>query len=106
MPSSSSTTLSRPPLASVTTEPGWLRVTLTIVVLLLMTAFVFAPLVEVFGQALAQGLGAAIASLNEPDAWSALRLTLIVAVWPRILPDTTETAPNSPMARALQSRTP
>ena len=30
----------------------------------------------------------------------------IVAVWPRILPDTTATAPNSPMARALHSNTP
>ncbi|MFO4987310.1 sulfate ABC transporter permease subunit CysW, partial [Salmonella enterica subsp. enterica serovar 1,4,[5],12:i:-] len=27
----------------------------------------------------AQGVGAAITSLNEPDAWSAIRLTLIVA---------------------------
>ena len=29
-----------------------------------------------------------------------------VLVWPLILPDTTETAPNSPIARALHSSTP
>ena len=79
MSSSSTTTLPLPPRASVTTEPQWLRITLTLVVLLLLAALVLAPLAEVFGQALAQGVGAAITSLNEPDAWSAIRLTLIVA---------------------------
>lgn len=79
MPSSSPTTLPSPAHVGVTTEPGWLRVTLTIVVLLLLAALVLAPLAEVFGQALAQGVGAAIISLNEPDAWSAIRLTLVVA---------------------------
>ncbi len=40
---------------------------------------VFAPLVAVFVEALAQGVGAALASLGNRDAQSAIRLTLTIA---------------------------
>jgi len=40
---------------------------------------VFAPLIVVFAEAFRQGLTAAIASLGNHDAWSAIKLTLIIA---------------------------
>lgn len=40
---------------------------------------VFGPLLAVFAEALAQGWGAAVASLANPDAASAIKLTLIIA---------------------------
>jgi sulfate transport system permease protein len=45
----------------------------------IMGLLVLAPLVVVFHEALAKGLGAYLAALKEPDARAALRLTLIVA---------------------------
>lgn len=42
-------------------------------------AFLVLPLVSVFVEALRQGLGAYIAALLDDDAWSAIRLTLIVS---------------------------
>ena len=41
---------------------------------------VFGPLLIVFSEALAQGWGAAFAALSNPDAASAIRLTLLIAV--------------------------
>ena len=38
-----------------------------------------APLATVFAEALAQGIGAAVESLSDPQAWSAIWLTLLVA---------------------------
>jgi sulfate/thiosulfate transport system permease protein len=40
---------------------------------------VLLPLGMVFGQALSQGLGRALATFQDPDAWAAIRLTLLVA---------------------------
>ncbi|HEY2068112.1 MAG TPA: sulfate ABC transporter permease subunit CysW [Rhizomicrobium sp.] len=51
-------------------------VTLAIIVIAL---FLLLPLITVFSQALAQGFGAALASLKDPDALSAIQLTLITA---------------------------
>lgn len=63
----------------VTSEPAWLRITLTVGVMLLLALLVLAPLATVFSEALIEGLGTAIASLGSPDLLSAIRLTLIVA---------------------------
>lgn len=41
--------------------------------------FLVLPLVTVFTEALRQGIGAALATLGDPDAQSAIRLTLLVA---------------------------
>ena len=49
------------------------------VVVALLAVILFAPLIAVFAEALAEGVGAAVASLDEPDARSAIRLTLLVA---------------------------
>ncbi|HLZ66584.1 MAG TPA: sulfate ABC transporter permease subunit CysW [Aliidongia sp.] len=46
---------------------------------LLLLVFLVAPLVLVFARALGDGLAAPIAALREPDALSAIRLTLLVA---------------------------
>jgi sulfate transport system permease protein len=42
--------------------------------------FLVLPLAAVFTEALRKGFGAYLDGLREPDAWSAIRLTLIVAV--------------------------
>jgi sulfate/thiosulfate transport system permease protein len=63
----------------VTSEPGWVRWTLIVVVLAVLAIMLFAPLVAVFSEALTGGLVAAVASLGMPDAWAAVRLTLLVA---------------------------
>ncbi len=63
----------------VTDEPVWLRWTLIGVVLALLGVLLFAPLIAVFSEALSRGLGAAIASLDNKDAQSAITLTLVTA---------------------------
>jgi sulfate transport system permease protein len=44
-----------------------------------MALLVAAPLIAVFAEALRQGVTAAVASLGNRDAWSAIKLTLIIA---------------------------
>jgi sulfate/thiosulfate transport system permease protein len=63
----------------VTDEPGWLRWTLTAVVLAILVLLLFAPLATVFAEALREGFAAALAALGSADARSAIRLTLITA---------------------------
>lgn len=62
-----------------TEEPRWLRWTLTVFVLVVLTVLVFAPLATVFVEALREGWNVAWESLREEDARAAIRLTLIVA---------------------------
>ena len=64
---------------AATTEPEWLRVGLIAVVLGMLVVIVFAPVVAVFAQALASGVGEAMASFSNPDVLSSIWLTLIVA---------------------------
>jgi sulfate transport system permease protein len=66
----------RPP---VTTEPPAVRRALTAGVLALLAVLLLAPLLAVFAEALREGWGAALATLSNPDARAAIRLTLIVA---------------------------
>ncbi|NUB42800.1 sulfate ABC transporter permease subunit CysW [Fertoebacter nigrum] len=61
-----------------TNEAPWLRVLLTLGVVGVLALLLFAPLIVVFVDALAQGAGAALASLANPDAESAIWLTLTV----------------------------
>ena len=63
-----------------TTEAPWVRRTLIGVALLFVALFLVMPLAAVFTEALRKGFGAYVDGLREPDAWSAIRLTLIVAV--------------------------
>jgi sulfate/thiosulfate transport system permease protein len=62
-----------------TTEAPWVRWTLTSIALAFLLLFLVLPLASVFTEALRKGLGAYLEALNEPDAWSAIRLTLLTA---------------------------
>ena len=66
------------PRAAIT-EPRATRLLLTGIALGLTAILLLAPLAVVFAEALREGLPAALASLQEPDARAAIRLTLIVA---------------------------
>ncbi len=66
---------------AVTTEPGWVRILLVTLVLAVLALLVVFPLGSVFAEALAEGLPAALASLGDPDAQAAIRLTLLTAAF-------------------------
>ena len=59
------------------TDPAPLRWGLTLVALGFLGLFVALPLAEVFGQAFEKGWQAYLAAISEPDALSAIRLTLL-----------------------------
>jgi sulfate transport system permease protein len=61
------------------TEPGWIRWIIIALAIAFLVVFVVLPLVLVFSQAFSRGIGAYFEALSDPEAWSAIRLTLIVA---------------------------
>ena len=62
-----------------TTEAPWVRWTLTGIALVFMFLFLVLPLAAVFTEALRKGWDAYWEALKEPDAWAAIRLTLLTA---------------------------
>jgi len=64
---------------SGTTEPAWVRWTLIGIALGFIFLFLVLPLAAVFTEALRKGVGAYLEALQEPDAWTAIRLTLLTA---------------------------
>jgi sulfate transport system permease protein len=62
-----------------TLEPNWVRYALTTVALLFLTLFLFVPLIAVFTEALKNGWHTYIEAILDPDAFSAIKLTLIAA---------------------------
>jgi sulfate transport system permease protein len=62
-----------------TTEAPWVRWTLIGLALAWLLLFLLLPLAAVFAEALRKGVGAYLEALKEPDAWAAIRLTLITA---------------------------
>jgi sulfate/thiosulfate transport system permease protein len=62
-----------------TATPLWLRSLLILVALLFLGIFLFVPLAAVFTEAFRKGIAVYFASLVEPDAWSAIKLTILVA---------------------------
>ncbi len=64
---------------AATEEPVWLRRTLIAIALGVLAILVFAPLATVFAEAIQDGIAAAVASLNDRAARSAILLTLSVA---------------------------
>ena len=56
------------------------RLLLIVLALGFLTLFVALPLIVVFVQSLAKGLGAYLAAISNPMAWSAIKLTLLVAL--------------------------
>ena len=72
-------TNARAPRHPSTSEPAWVRRGLIGLALAFMFLFLALPLAAVFTEALRKGLGAYLDALAEPDAWSAIRLTLLTA---------------------------
>ena len=66
-------------ISAGTTEANWVRYTLIGIALVFVVLFLILPLAAVFTEALRKGFGAYFAALQEPDAWSAIELTLIAA---------------------------
>jgi sulfate transport system permease protein len=64
----------------VTSESPIVQALLIAAAVLFLVLILFLPLIAVFAEALRRGLGAYLAALSEPDALSAIRLTLTVAV--------------------------
>ncbi len=69
----------RPVMRVSTQESPWVRRLLIALALGFMFLFLVLPLAAVFAEALRKGWGAYWAALQEPDAWSAVRLTLLTA---------------------------
>jgi len=61
------------------TEPRPIRIVIIAIALIFLTVFVVLPLVVVFAQAFSKGIGAYFSALSDPEALSAIRLTLWVA---------------------------
>jgi sulfate transport system permease protein len=59
------------------TEPRWVRRTLIGVALAFMSLFLFVPLATVFFEAFRKGVGVYVAAITDPDALSAIKLTLV-----------------------------
>ena len=64
---------------SASTEARWLRWSLTGAALTFLLLFLVLPLAVVFTEALRKGLGTFLDALRDPDALSAIRLTLLAA---------------------------
>src|SRR6266550_2654504 len=62
------------------TEPILVRFVIIAMAVIFLTVFVVLPLVVVFAQAFSKGVGAYFTALSDPEALSAIRLTLMVAV--------------------------
>ncbi len=72
-------TNSRITIRQATAEPLWLKVLLTTIALSFLSLFLLLPLVIVFGEAFAKGWQVYIASITEPAAAHAIKLTLLAA---------------------------
>lgn len=61
------------------TEPRWMRALLTAIALTFLVLLVVLPVAIIFFEALRKGFDVYLASVVEPDAWAAVKLTLLVA---------------------------
>lgn len=66
--------------AKGTTDPKWVKWLLITIALLFLGLFLILPLITVFLQAFDKGLDVYMAAITQPEALSAIRLTLLVAV--------------------------
>lgn len=62
------------------TEPKWVQWILTSFVFVVITFFLLLPLFLIFVKAFEKGMGVYFASITEPDALAAMKLTLLVAL--------------------------
>jgi len=65
---------------AATLEPLWVRVLLISIALTFLTLFLFVPLAAVFAEAFKKGWDVYLSAITEPDAISAIKLTLLVSV--------------------------
>jgi sulfate/thiosulfate transport system permease protein len=65
---------------AATVEPFWVRALLIGTALTFLTLFLFVPLIAVFAEALKRGADTYLAAITEPDAVSAIKLTLMTAL--------------------------
>lgn len=70
---------SRAPASRPTSEPVWVQRLLIGLALGFLLLLLVLPLATVFTEALRKGFGLYWAALQEPDAWAAIKLTLLVA---------------------------
>lgn len=63
-----------------TTEAPWIRRTLIGIALLWLALFLLLPLVSIFVEGLRKGLDTYLAAFDDPNVWSAIRLTLLAAI--------------------------
>ncbi len=73
-------TVSNTARTAATTEARGVRIALISVALLFLTLFLFVPLLSVFWEALAKGWELYLQSFADPEALSAIKLTLIAAL--------------------------
>ncbi|TAK93791.1 MAG: sulfate ABC transporter permease subunit CysW [Aquabacterium sp.] len=73
-------TMAPPNVVGATKEPVWVRWVLISIALIFLTLFLFVPLASVFYEAFKKGVDVYLAAVTEPDAVSAVTLTLIAAV--------------------------
>lgn len=66
-------------VTEATTEPLWVRVLLIAIALIFLALFLVIPLVAVFTEAFSRGWDVYVAAITEPDAWHAIKLTLLAA---------------------------
>src|SRR5215470_10100878 len=67
------------PRDDVHTEPGAIRFVIVALAVLFLLIFVVLPLVVVFASAFSKGVSAYFSALSEPEALSAIKLTLLIA---------------------------
>jgi len=65
---------------AATLEPVWVRALLILIAFAFLTLFLFVPLIAVFYEGLRKGWDVYVAAIFEPDAWSAIKLTLLTAL--------------------------
>ncbi|MGX1265999.1 sulfate transport system permease protein [Rossellomorea marisflavi] len=66
--------------AKGTTDPQWVKWLLITIALLFLGLFLILPLITVFLQAFDKGLDVYMAAITQPEALSAIKLTVLVAV--------------------------
>jgi sulfate/thiosulfate transport system permease protein len=66
-------------MRTATTEPAWARWLLVLFAVSIALLFLLLPLAVVFVEALRRGLPPALAAIGDPDALSAVQMTLLVA---------------------------
>ena len=71
--------MSAPDRPAHLTEPRWVRGVLLFIALGFLALFLLVPLAAVFAEAFRKGWALYLDAIVEPDAWAAIRLTLLVA---------------------------